>query len=189
MSKYRNRPALAHARLDALSKNEVMLSTGVRARIRPVSATMLDEISSSVPEPAVPKQFIEAKGRDEYNPLDPAYQQEVKRSQHLRGMKTTEALIMFGIELVDPLPDPDTWLPKLRYLEKRGTLDLSRFNLEDPFELELVFKLYLAVASPDLMYVSMASGLTEKEVAEAVTSFPSEKARRPDSGSGDTPPA
>jgi hypothetical protein len=175
--------------LDALSKNEVTLSTGVRARIRPVSATMLDEISSSVPEPAVPKQFIEAKGRDEYNPLDPAYQLEVKRTQHVRGMKTTEALIMFGIELVEPLPDKETWLPKLLYLEKRGALDLSRFDLEDPFELELVFKLYLAVAAPDLMYVSMASGLTEKEVADAMTSFPGDKARRTDTGSGDPKPA
>jgi hypothetical protein len=182
-----NQPAPLRAL--AASKNEVTLSTGVRARIRPVSATMLDEISSSVPEPPVPKQFIDSKQREEYNPLDPAYQLEVKRTQHLRGMKTTEALIMFGIELVDPLPDKETWLPKLRYLEKRGALDLSRFDLDDPFELELVFKLYMAVAAPDLMYVSMASGLTEKEVAEAMTSFPGEKARRPDSGSGDKEPA
>jgi hypothetical protein len=188
MTKYRKQP-LVKPRLDKMSSHEVTLSTGVRARIRPVSATMLDEIASSVPEPAVPKQFIEAKGREEYNPLDPAYQVEVKQSQHLRGMKTTEALIMFGIELVDPLPDPDTWLPKLLYLQKRGTLDLTRFDLKDPFELELAFKLYIAVSTPDLMYVSMASGLTEREVAEAMTSFPGEKARGPDSGSGDTEPA
>lgn len=166
-------------------KGIITLSTGVRARIRPVSATLLDEVSQQVAVPAVPRQFIEAKNREEPNPLDPTYLQAVKDSERERGLKTTEALIMFGIELVDGVPAQDEWLPKLLYMQKRGLLALDRFDLNDPLEVEFIFKLYMAVSGADLMYVSMASGLTEKEVAEAMTSFQRQTPRRTHPPSGD----
>jgi hypothetical protein len=170
-------------------KGIITLSTGVRARIRPVSATLLDEVSQMVPAPEVPKQFIESKGREELNPLDPAYQQAVKDADRQRGLKTTEALIMFGIELVDGMPPEAEWLPKLAYMQKRGLLDLTRFDLDDLLEVELVYKLYVAVSGADLMYVSMASGLTEKEVAEAMTSFQRKTPRRTHPAGGNKGPS
>jgi hypothetical protein len=162
----------------------VTLSTGVRARVKPVSSKLLDEIARSVPEPAVPKQFIEGKQREEYNPLDPAYQLAVKEANHLRGLRSTEALIMFGIELVDEIPALVEWEPKLRFLERRGMIDLSGYDLVDPLDREFVYKTMIAVATPDLMLVSMASGLTEVEVADAMASFQREKVRRPDPDGG-----
>jgi hypothetical protein len=174
------------ATVAAQDKGVITLSTGVRARIRPVSATLLDEVSQMVPAPEVPRQFIEAKGREESNPLDPIYQQAVKDADRQRGLKTTEALIMFGIELVDGMPPEEEWLPKLIYMQKRGLLDLTKFDLDDPMEVELVYKLYVAVSGADLMYVSMASGLTEKEVAEAMTSFQRKTPRRTHPAGGNT---
>jgi hypothetical protein len=167
----------------------VTLSTGVRARIRPVSAKLLDEIGRSVPEPPVPKQFIEAKQREEYNPLDPAYQIAIKEANHLRGLRSTEALVMFGVELVDAIPDRSEWEPKLRFMEKRGAIDLSGYDLDDPLECEFLYKTMIAVATPDLMVVSMASGLTEVEVADAMASFRRSKARRTDRPSRTVAPA
>jgi hypothetical protein len=167
-------------------KGIITLSTGVKARIRPVSASLLDEVSSSVQVPKVPRQFIEEKQREEPNPLDPSYLQAVKDAERERGLKTTEALIMFGIELVDGMPPDEEWLPKLAYMQKRGLLDLARFNLDDPLEREFVYKIYVAVSGADLMYVSMASGLTEKEVADAMTSFQRETPRRANPAGGDT---
>jgi hypothetical protein len=185
-----NKPKMADPTLQAAKRqvaNEkpvVTLSTGVRARIRPVSAKLLDEISRSVPEPPVPKQFVEAKQREEYNPLDPAYQIAIKEANHLRGIRTTEALIMFGVELVDDIPPRLDWEPKLRFLERRGSIDLSGYDLVDPLDAEFIFKTMIAVSTPDLMLVSMASGLTEVEVADAMASFQREKARRPDPEGG-----
>jgi len=178
-------PTLQAARRQVASEKPIVtLSTGVRARVMPVSSKLLDEIARSVPEPPVPKQFIEAKQRDEYNPLDPTYQLAVKEANHLRGLRTTEALVMFGIELVDEIPALVEWEPKLRFLERRGGIDLSGYDLVDPLDREFVFKTLIAVATPDLMLVSMASGLTEVEVADAMASFQREKARRPDPEGG-----
>lgn len=162
----------------------VTLSTGYRARLVPVSAKLLDDIAHSVTEPPVPKQYIEAKGRDEYNPLDPVYQLEVKEANRLRGLRTTEALVMFGIQLVEPIPHPDEWLPKLRYLEKRQGLDLSGYDFNDPLDVEFVFKNYIAVSTQDLIFASMASGLTDEEVAEAIAGFQRQKVRDSAGASG-----
>jgi len=180
-------PTLAAVRAAALQpadRGVVTLSTGVRARIKPVSAKLLDDIARSVPEPAVPRQFIEEKGREEYNPLDPGYLAAVKEANHLRGLRSTEALIMLGIELQDEVPPVDDWLPKLEFLARRGAVDLTAFDLTDPLEVEFVYKTMIAVATPDLMLVSMASGLTEAEVAEAMAGFQRATAGRSDPGGG-----
>lgn len=177
-------PTMRVAKAHAEERGIVTLSSGVRAKIRPVSAKLLDEIGSSVADPEVPKQFIEAKNREEYNPLDPRYQKAVRDADRERGMRVTEALIMFGIVLVDPVPPNEEWLPKLQYLAKRGVLDLGAFDFSDPMDCEFVFKTYIAVSTPDLMYVSMASGLTEAEVSQAVAGFPGSPARDADSTGG-----
>lgn len=168
----------------ALDGGIVTLRSGVRARIRPVSAKLLDEVSATVPEPQVPKQYIEAKDREEFNPLDPNYLRDVREANKQRGIRITEALVMFGVELVDPLPEKEGWLPKLRFLEKRGSVDLSVFDLEDPLDLEFVYKTLIAVSSADLTYVAMASGLTEPEVALAIAGFPGEAIRDRDTRGG-----
>jgi hypothetical protein len=171
----------------AKSTNEkgiVTLSSGYKGRIHPVSAKLIDEVASTIPSPEVPKQFIEAKGREEYNPLDPEYQRAVADADRQRGLAVTEALVMFGVELVDAVPPVDTWLPKLQYMAKRGRLDLTAFDLLDPMDLEFLFKNYIAVATPDLVYVSMASGLTSREVSQAVAGFPGNKVRSANRGNG-----
>lgn len=178
--KSKKNPTLAAAKRVTEPREErsiITLSTGYKARLMPVSAKLLDDIAHSVTEPPVPKQFIEAKGREEYNPLDPTYQLEVKEANRLRGLRTTEALVMFGIQLVDPVPPVAEWLPKLQYLEKRGNLDLSGFDFNDPMDMEFVFKNYIAVSTQDLVFASMASGLTDEEVAEAIAGFQRQKVR------------
>lgn len=169
--------------------NVVSLSTGVRVRVRPVSARLLDEVQRTVPHPAVPKQFLEDKGIEVENPMHPAYLREVEEANSLRGQRVTEALMLFGFELVDGVPPEESWLPKLRYLESRGMLDLSGYDLEIDLDRELLFKGMVAVGAPDLMLLSMASGLTEAEVAAAEDSFQRQKARPADKQNGGTPPA
>lgn len=177
-------PAIRAAKAATVDHAVVALSSGYHARVKPVSAKLLDEIASGVQEPEVPRQYIDSKQREEPNPLDPTYLRQVREANRERGMRITEGLIMFGIELVDPIPPTEEWLPKLQYLERRGAINLESYDFDDALDREFVFKTYIAVSTPDLVYVSMASGLTEAEVDQAVAGFPGPTPRRPDPEGG-----
>jgi hypothetical protein len=177
-------PTIRVAKTFSAEKDVVTLSSGYQAYIRPVPSKLLDEVASAVQDPDVPKQFIEAKGRDEYNPMDPAYLRQLRAANRSRGIRITEALIMFGIDLVEPVPPSDEWLPRLLYMAKRGALNLDEFDFGDPLDREFVFKCYVAVAATDMMYVSRASGLTEPEVAVAMAGFPGKETRDTDTDDG-----
>lgn len=163
----------------------ILLSTGIRATIKPVPASLLDKVSSHIPDPEPPKQFIKQKGREEYNPLDPEYLRLKEEALTERGRATTEAMVMFGIDLVDDVPPLDEWLPPLRFLEKRGRLDLGEWDLDSDVERELLYKLFVAVANVDIMLVSQASGVSPEEVEQAMRGFLGSEARPADSTSGD----
>src|SRR5512144_292538 len=97
------------------------LSTGYRAIVRPVSASLIDDVTSRVEYPSVPEFFNEEKGRPEPNPMDPEYVRQVAAANRQRGVAAVDAIIMFGVELIDPIPviAPDTppsknWVKKLR---------------------------------------------------------------------------
>jgi hypothetical protein len=149
----------------------VTLSSGVRAVIKPVPTYLVDQMQAAIKEPVVPTQYIEKLDRHEENPWDADYQREVAEANAARGRMAMEAMIMFGFELVDELPDPDTWLPKLKWLEKRTTLDLSQWDLDDPIDLEFVFKALIAVSGVDLMKVTIKSGMRNEEIDLAMRSF------------------
>lgn len=190
MTKHRKgNPVVQVGRAFNANGNEITLASGVRARIRPVSAKLLDAVARTVPEPEVPKQFVESVGREEENPLHPAYLRAIEEANHLRGTRTTEALMLFGVDLLDPIPPDEEWLPKLRYLEGRGMLNLEDYDFSDQTEKELCYKSFIAITGPDLVLVTMASGLTEQEVADAEDSFQRPQARHTHPDAGDKPSA
>ena len=164
-------------------KDEIFeLSTGVRVRLNPVSSSLVEEMKASISMPKVPVVYIEAKDREEENPNDPAYIEEVEEVQRKRSDAILDALITFGVELIDDLPESDSWLRKLRFLEKRGSLDLSGFNLEDDFDLEFLYKRYVAVAGADLQIISGLHGFRPLEVARARSMFLGDEAGDTDRG-------
>jgi hypothetical protein len=147
------------------------LSTGHWAKLVPVGATLIEEASRSVEDPPVPVIHDEAQG-DIENPMDPAYLREVARAQRKRVTVATDTMIMFGVELRDGVPDEAEWLKKLQWMEKRGAIDLSGYDLDDPLDMELVFKKYIAVATEDLIRLGNMAGLRQKDVEDAMKSFP-----------------
>ena len=149
----------------------VVLSTGVRVRLRAVSSTLVEEIKSAIPMPDVPKIYIADKDREEENPNDPRYIEAVERSMMARADATLDALILFGVELVDGLPTDDDWINKLKMLERLGHLDLKRFNFKDEFDRVFCYKRYVAVAGADLRLVGQLHGLRPQEVARAHATF------------------
>ena len=156
------------------------LSTGVRARIVPVSQSILQDAIQLVREPPVPTWYNEEKERDEPNPMDPAYLEAMQDHEREQARVTFDVFALFGLELLDGLPEDDGWLGKLKLAEKLGRLDLSRFDLDDPVDREFLFKRYVAMSNKEYFAIGIASGINPKEVEAAANSFPGDEAREAD---------
>ena len=154
-------------------EREYVFSTGVRVRLRSVSATLIEEVASRIPYPDVPMWFNEAKDRDEPNPGDPKYLDAIAQVDRARGIASMDAMILFGVELLDGVPEDDIWVDKLRFLEKRNMIDLSEYNFKDALDREFLYKRYVAVGATDLELLSTIVGVSEEAIADATESFPS----------------
>ena len=150
-----------------------VLSTGVKARFVPVAASLISDVVSRIKNPPIPVVYIKEKERDEENPNDPEYLRLVQEAEEHRTRATLDTIILFGIDLVDGIPDDDLWVKKLRYMEKLGHLDLKDYDLDDPDEREFLYKRFIAVSSDDIMEVLRRSGITEADIAQAMKTFPS----------------
>jgi hypothetical protein len=162
---------------------EVTLSTGVRARIKTVAASLIDRVTSRISEPEVPMEHNSDKDRDEPNPQSPKYIAAMKEYAKARGEAAIQAIVMFGVELIDPIPDKSEWLDKLQFLEKQGSLDLSKFDLDNKIDLEYLYKSLIAVGAQDLKLVMASASIPVEAMAEAEKSFPGDEGRKPDSES------
>lgn len=175
MSKQDTAPVVevAKERLQSNSGSEriVELPYGVRAKLIPVPASLIDEVTNRIKEPDVPMWRNEDKGRDEPNPDDPTYIKEVAESNRERGLAALDAMAMFGLELIDGLPEDETWIKKLKYMERRSLVDLSSYDLNDEMDKEFLFKRFIAADTATLNKVSKLSGITPEEVSDAERSF------------------
>jgi len=141
---------------------------------------LLEEVTAEIPDPPVPMWRNPDTEREEPNPNDPAYLKEVARATRARGRAGLEALMMFGFELVDGLPEDTEWIRKLRFLERRGWVDLSEYDMEDPFDLEFLYKKWVAIGSDDLTLAGQKSRISQEDIATAQASFQSDKERDTD---------
>ncbi len=164
--------ALDVARELAAHQDSVTLSTGVRARIRPVAAALLDTVRARLPLPRPPVQVIAEKGREEENPFDPEYLRQVEEVNRARNLAVGDAAILFGVELLDGVP-ADDWESKLALLGIAvGTDALAR---------EFAYKKYIAVAAPDLrLVIAACTGVSEEQVAQATGHFRGRAGGQPD---------
>ena len=157
-----------------------ILSTGVRARIVPVAASLIEEVTRRIRDPEIPMVMDEDRGREIPNDNDPHYLRELGEAHRARGEAALEAMILFGVELIDGLPEGDGWLKKLRFLSKRGLLDLEGYDLDDELDREFVYKRYIAVGSADFMRIGEMAGLTEEGIRAATDSFRRDEGRDTD---------
>jgi hypothetical protein len=167
-------PALEVSKEILKGNNEpIVLLSGIRINILPVSATLLDEMSSRIVDPEPPVVYIEAKDRHEPNPNDPDYLKELAANDRRRNTAAFDIMAMFGIDIVDGMPEDKNWLKKLQMLERLGHLDLSHYDLDDEFDLEFIYKRYIILTADLLGKIGRASGLTEEEVSRAEETFQS----------------
>lgn len=166
-------PAVEHANKKSVVPDWEPLTTGVIGRIVPVGASLIDDVVASIADPKVPMFFNEDKQREEENPTDPAYLEALTTTQRKRAIAAMETLLLFGLELQE-LPPDEQWLPKLRFMAKRGHISLDGYDLEDPLEKELLYKKYVAVGTADLIKIGQHAGLNSRDVEEAARSFKSQ---------------
>jgi hypothetical protein len=150
---------------------EVTLSTGVRARIKTVAASLIDKVTSRLVEPEVPMEMNPDKQREEANPLSPKYLAAMREYNKARGEAAIEAMVMFGVELLDEIPPDSEWLDQLQVLAKHDRLDLSKFDLQNPIEKEYLYKIFIAVGTPDLALVMASAGIPTEAMNRAADSF------------------
>ncbi len=166
------RAVLATARQAQLPDDDVLERNGVRFRIEPVPINLLDDVVSSIKDPKPPKVMIESKGREEENPDDPDYLEAVREAERIKNKATMDAMVLFGIDLLDGVPESDKWLQKIQYMERLGRLDLSDFDLEDNLDKEFLFKKYVLADRNVIQLISAATGISQEEVARLEDSFP-----------------
>lgn len=146
---------------------------GVKIRIESVPPSLLDDVTSKIKDPLPPMVMIESKGREEPNPSDPKYLQELAEAEDARNRAIMDTLVLFGVELVDGMPEDDKWLKKVRYLEKLDRIDLSAFDLEDDeLDREFLYKRYFLVDAEVMRMITDKSGINPEEVAKIEDSFP-----------------
>lgn len=171
------------------------LSTGYFARFTPVATSLLEEASLMVKDPDIPMWMHPDKGREEPNPNDPVYLQQLAENNHKRGIMVMDAMIMFGAELVEE--DGVTLLDiasipglsrKLKMLEKIGIVKLGDYDLEDSVDLEFLFKKYIAISVEDTKTLASMSGISQEAIAAASATFQPDQVREADSGTPDPRP-
>jgi len=146
---------------------------GSRVKVKPVSASLVSEVSNMVKNPDVPVWHNPDKDRDEPNPDDPTYRRALEEADQRRATATIDAIVLFGVDLIDGLPEDDTWLTRLKFMQKRGLLDLSSYDLDDEMELEFIYKRYVVVDNTILEKITALSGVRPEDVELAEESFPS----------------
>jgi hypothetical protein len=142
------------------------LTTGVRVRLKSVSSSLVAEVMGRVQDPEVPIFHDEEKDRDLPNPNDPGYLRALDDAETQRNQVATDAMLVFGVELVDPLPKNEDWIEELAFLG-------IEVDKSSKLATEFAYKKYIAVGTPDLPLVYGASSpVSATEVAQALESFP-----------------
>jgi len=167
--KEKNNPVVAVAqKIGSKGKDDgiTTLSTGYRARLIPVSASLIDQVTAQVKDPDIPMWHNDDKDVDEPNPNHPDYIKALEGKGRERGMAAMDAIIMFGVDLLDPIPEDNIWIKKLQILGI--SLDI---DVDDPIEREFAFKKYVAVAAEDVSFVAQKSGMSGEDLDEAERTF------------------
>ena len=164
-------PAVTVAKEKVIDNRERILSTGVGVRIVPISASLIMEVQQHIPFPPVPIIFDEDKNQTYENPNHPAYIRDVEEVETKRSTAAMDAIVMFGVELIDGVPEDKTWLRKLKTMDKNGVIGLNVYDFEDEIDLEFLYKKFIAVSTEDFQLISSMAGVTQEGIEAAEDSF------------------
>ena len=143
----------------------VTLRTGYRVRFLPVSPSLITDVISRIGYPAVPTVWDEKRNREIENPNDPSYIRACEDVDRARGTAALDALVLFGVELLDPLPEDGRWMDRLALVG-------IEVDADNPIRKELAFKKYEVFKhTEDILRLRGAVELQEEDVARAAGRF------------------
>ena len=167
-------PAVKVAKRQGDSAGVHVTQTGYRVRITTFPEMLARQAMLEVKNPPVPMAWNADKERDEPNPHDPDYLRAMAEADEKRSMAGLDAALLFGVELLDAMPEDDRWLRKLHRLG-------IHVDAGDEIEKELAFLRYIVFsASEDLALIMRQTTVTAQGVAEAVESFRGDEERDTD---------
>jgi len=152
--------------------NEFTTQSGIRVRIRPVAAFLIAEVQQQIEDPEMRTFKHPETGQMLENPDHPEYQTEMREVQQARLDAATDALLMFGVQLLDGLPDDDEWLEEVHYILSRSGTEIN-LDTDNKKEKELLYKKYVVADASLITRVSQISGVTQESVDTAKDTFPS----------------
>lgn len=160
----------------------VTLSTGVRVKLHVVTGSTMQSVLDRLEPPKVPVFHNKDLGRDDENPNDPDYKIALENYMDERNRAVVDALLIWGVELVDPVPTDGFWMKGLKRSAKLGHVNLDEFDLEDEDDLEFLYKRHYAVGNEDFVLIRERSGnrVTQVEVDKSRSSFRGDEERSPD---------
>jgi len=144
---------------------------GYTIKVKAIPVAIISDVTARIPEPDVPSWHNPEYDRDEQNPNDPAYLKAKDEVDRKRGEAMIDATVMFGISLPNGVPPTEEWLPKLKFMEKRGQVDLSSYDLSDPLEEEFVFKRYIIANIALINYIQNLSSVMPEDITHAGRPF------------------
>lgn len=166
------RAVLAAGKEARLPDDGIVEVRGTKVRIEPVPVNLIDDVTRRIKDPEIPTFFNEDKEREEPNKNDPQYLKELEEADMTRNRAAMDAMVLFGIELIDGLPEDEGWIKKLKYLERLERIDLSNYDLEDELDKEFLYKRYILADAKLIGMISRASGVSPEEVSQLEDSFP-----------------
>ncbi len=157
------------------SKNKITTTpSGYRVKLVPVAANVLREAQSRIPD-ATTRTFTNPTDGKEYeNPAHPEYIAEVKLVQEERTKASMSAMVLFGMELLEPIPEDNEWLEKCRFAKLITEEEYKEaISTDGKYMREMLFKTYVVSDFTIINQIASMSGVTQEMVAQARDSFPS----------------
>jgi len=156
----------------------VILASGHRVRFVPVPHNTLREVQAKIIDPPVPMiPHPNDPSRQIENLSSITYRETLERNKEERLKVTLNALFLFGLELLDPLPADKTWLDKLVLL---GLINTDEIESASALQQELWYKKWVIADGTVFERLYGTLGVSEEAIAQARAAFKSNTQRAPD---------
>lgn len=156
-----------------VARNKITVTqSGYRVKLVPVAANVLREAQSRIPD-AITRTFTNPTDGKEYeNPAHPEYIAEVKVVEEQRTKASMNAMILFGMELLDDIPEDNEWLEKCQFAKLISDDEYKEaISADGKYMREMLFKNFVVSDFTVINQIASMSGVTKEMIAEARGSF------------------
>ncbi len=155
------------------ARNKITVTpSGYRVKLVSVAANVIREAQARIPD-AITRTYTNATDGKEYeNPAHPEYIAEVKIVEEERTKAAMSVMVLFGMELLEPIPDDNEWLEKCRFAKLVTKEEYEEAISDDgKYMREMLFKTYVVSDFSVINQIASMSGVTQEMIAKARETF------------------